>query len=207
MNDVKLEVKTDIREKKSKGKSYLSSSDFLNIYNFAVILNGCWGDITEWKKAKEEDKVEEYIQNEDNKKKFTEDFDERSLEYKLSNINQAKSFARYMNEIGCFYTDGEVDFEMVERFSDEEVLKIGILEHQRWLQEHYDMGWTYGNRSDFERKHKNMIPEFNGFDVSSEASKANYERLGKAEQDKDTDPMDCMVTMLKMFDGLRIYRL
>lgn len=207
LNDVKLEVKTDIREKKSKGKSYLSSSDFLNIYNFAVILNGCWGDITEWKKAKEEDKVEEYIQNEDNKKKFTEDFDERSLEYKLSNINQAKSFARYMNEIGCFYTDGEVDFEMVERFSDEEVLKIGILEHQRWLQEHYDMGWTYGNRSDFERKHKNMIPEFNGFDVSSEASKANYERLGKAEQDKDTDPMDCMVTMLKMFDGLRIYRL
>lgn len=207
LNDVKLEVKTDIRKKKSKGKSYLSSSDFLNIYNFAVILNGCWGDITEWKKAKEEDKVEEYIQNEDNKKKFTEDFDERSLEYKLSNINQAKSFARYMNEIGCFYTDGEVDFEMVERFSDEEVLKIGILEHQRWLQEHYDMGWTYGNRSDFERKHKNMIPEFNGFDVSSEASKANYERLGKAEQDKDTDPMDCMVTMLKMFDGLRIYRL
>ena len=52
-----------------------------------------------------------------------------------------------------------------------------------------------------------MIPEFNGFDVSSEASKANYERLDKAEQDKDTDPMECMVAMLKMFDGLRIYRL
>lgn len=36
---------------------------------------------------------------------------------------------------------------------------------------------------------------------------ANYERLDKAEQDKDTDPMECMVAMLKMFDGLRIYRL
>ena len=107
--------------------------------------------------------------------------------------------------------DREVDFEMVERFSDEEVLKIGILEHQRWLQERYDMGWQYGtpdpDKREFERKHKDMIPEFNGFDVSSEASKANYERLDKAEQDKDTDPMECMVAMLKMFDGLRIYRL
>ena len=30
------------------------------------------------------------------------------------NINQAKAFAKYMNEIGCFYTDKAVDFELVE---------------------------------------------------------------------------------------------
>ena len=35
-------------------------------------------------------KVEEYLQNEDNMKKFTDGFDNLSLEYKLSNINQAK---------------------------------------------------------------------------------------------------------------------
>lgn len=211
LSEIKLEVTSSVEEKMAKGRSYISNSNFLNIYNFAVILNGRWGAIEEWKKAKEEGKVEEYLQNEDNMKKFTDGFDNLSLEYKLSNINQAKSFARYMSEIGCFYTDKEVDFEMVERFSDEEVLKIGILEHQRWLQERYDMGWQYGtpdpDKREFERKHKDMIPEFNGFDVSSEASKANYERLDKAEQDKDTDPMECMVAMLKMFDGLRIYRL
>ena len=50
-----------------------------------------------------------------------------------------------MNKIGCFYTDKDVDFEQVERFSDEELIIIGRSEHQRWLQEHYDMGWTYGN--------------------------------------------------------------
>lgn len=211
LSEIKLEVTSSVEEKKAKGRSYISNSNFLNIYNFAVILNGRWGAMDEWKKAKEEGKVEEYLQNEDNKKKFTEEFDKLSLEYKLSNISQAKSFARYMNEIGCFYTAGEVDFDMVEKFTDEEVLKIGILEHQRWLQEHYDMGWQYGtpdpDKREFERKHKDMIPEFNGFDVSGEASKANYERLDKAEQDKDTDPMECMVTMLKMFDGLRIYRI
>ena len=127
LSEIKLEVTSSVEEKMAKGRSYISNSNFLNIYNFAVILNGRWGAIEEWKKAKEEGKVEEYLQNEDNMKKFTDGFDNLSLEYKLSNINQAKSFARYMSEIGCFYTDREVDFEMVERFSDEEVLKIGIM--------------------------------------------------------------------------------
>lgn len=211
LNDVKLEVKTDIREKKSKGKSYISSSDFLNIYNFAVILNGRWSAFDDWKAAKEKGVIEEFIQNEKNQKKFIEEFGNISLEYKLSNINQAKSFAKYMNAIGCFYTNKDVDFEMVEKISENEMLKIGIMEHQRWLQEHYDMGWTYGEpektKRDFERKHRDMIPNFRKFDVSFEEAEENYKRLDKAEQDKDTEPMECMLTMLKMFDGLRIYKL
>ena len=130
-----------------------------------------------------------------------------------TNINQAKAFAGYMDEIGCFYTDKNVDFELVEGFSQEELLKIGLMEHQRWLQEHYDMGWRYGmpKREDRDRlrEHKDMIP---GFDplrsaVPGERAKENYHRLEKAEQDKDTEPMECMLAMLKMFDGLRIYRL
>lgn len=48
---------------------------------------------------------------------------------------------------------------------------------------------------------------FSGFQVSDEAAEQNYERLDKATQDKDTDPMECMLVMLKMFGGLRIYRL
>ena len=80
MSEIKLEITSSVEEKKAKGRSYISNSNFLNIYNFAVILNGRWGAIEEWKKAKEEDKVEEYLQNEDNKKKFTEGFDKLSLE-------------------------------------------------------------------------------------------------------------------------------
>lgn len=54
-----------------------------------------------------------------------------------------------------------------------------------------------------------MLPEFaeGQFEVSSEAAKANYERLHRAEQDKDTEPTDCIFAMLRLFDGLRIYRL
>lgn len=47
----------------------------------------------------------------------------------------------------------------------------------------------------------------NQLDISEEAVKKNYDRLGKAEKDKDINPMECMLVMLKLFDGLRIYRL
>lgn len=215
LNAIKLEVTHSIEKKRSKGNSYISNSNFINLYNFAVVLNGRWDAIDEWKKAKAEDKVEEYLQDENNNKKFIESFGALSLEYKLSNINQAKAFAKYMNKIGCFYTNANVDFKMVTEFSKKEIRQIGVLEHQRWLREHYDMGWTYGNpekdKREFERKHWDMIPDFKGFDVSDQAAEENYKRIGKdvskAEQDKDKEPMECMLAMLKMFDGLRIYRL
>ena len=93
----------------------------------------------------------------------------------------------------------------------DDLKKIGPLEHQRWLQEHYDMGWTYGepDRAQREqvRQHKDMIPGWTGETVPEELAGQNYDRLDKAEQDKDTEPMECMLAMLRMFDGLRIYRL
>ena len=103
---------------------------------------------------------------------------------------------------------------MVDSFTREEMEKIGPMEHQRWLQEHADMGWIHGTlekeERDFLRQHKYMIKDYdyeNQLDISKEAVKKNYDRLRKAEQDKDTNPMECMLVMLKLFDGLRIYRL
>ena len=107
----------------------------------------------------------------------------------------------------------ETDLEMVDRFTPEELETIGRLEHQRWLQEHYDMGWAYGTpereQRELVRLHPDMIP---GFDVSQpdvtwEQAQENYLRLDQGERDKDTAPMECMLAMLRMFDGLRIYRL
>ena len=74
------------------------------------------------------------------------------------------------------------------------------------------MGWTYGepDKADREimRQHKDMIPDCDiQTDVSDKQAKINYQRLCKEEQDMDTQPMECMLAMLKMFDGIRIYRL
>lgn len=62
---------------------------------------------------------------------------------------------------------------------------------------------------DLSRQHKDMIPNrvSNDYVISLEEARTNYAHLDKAEQDKDTDPMECMLAMLKMYDGLRMYRL
>lgn len=214
LSEIRLHVETGLSSpEKAECRSYLSESNFIHLYNFAVILNGRWNN-EDWKRAKLMGREEDFLNDEQVIKRFGEAFKKISLEYKLLNINQAKAFARYMDAIGCFYTDKDVDFELVEGFSEEELVKIGLMEHQRWLQEHYDMGWIYGEpekeKRDLSRTHRDMIP---GFDaarqqaVSDEQARENYERLDKAEQDKDTDPMECMLAMLRMFDGLRIYRL
>lgn len=211
LSEIRLRVEIGMAEHvHSANRSFLSDSNFINLYNFAIILNGRWGN-TAWKKAKLVGQEEQFLKDDNAISEFVDDFKSLSLEYKLSNINQAKAFARYMNEIGCFYTDKSVDFELVDKFTDDELEKIGRLEHMRWLQEHYDMGWTYGkpekSKRDFERKHWDMIPGFVGFEVSDEAAEQNYERLDKATQDKDTEPMECVLAMLRVFDGLRLYRL
>ena len=200
----------DNSDEKTGSRNYLSNSNFISLYNFAVVLNGRWSS-SEWKNACAEGREEAYLSNEAVIKEFTDSFGKLSLEYKLSNINQAKAFAEYMDRIGCFYTDKQVDFEMVDGFTSEELGLIGILEHKRWLQEHYDMGWSYGDpeksERDLFRLHKDLIPGFEGFEVTNEQAKINYDRLDKGEQDKDTDPMTCMLALLRMYEGLRIYRL
>ncbi len=212
LTEMKLQVEIGFASKVHTGnRTYLSNSNFINLYNFAIVLNERWSN-SEWKKAKSAGQEEEFLKDNKMKEKFAESFKNLSLEYKLSNINQAKAFSKHLNEIDCFYTDKPVDFEMVEDYTAEELVKIGISEHQRWLQEHYDMGWTYGTPEKKEREllrqHKDMIPQFAGeTEVSMEMAKKNYERLDRAEQDKDTEPMECMMAMLKLYDGLRIYRM
>lgn len=213
LSEMGLSIDVSMDENIRRGKkTYFSESNFINLYNFAMILNERWGN-DEWKKAKATGTEEAFLTNQEVRKACAASFKKLSLEYKLSNINQAKAFAEYMNEIGCFYTDKDVDYEFLEGFTEEEAVKIGVLEHRRWLQEHYDMGWSYGEPDKQERElvrlHKDMIPgvDSEGVIVSQEEARQNYHRLDKEEQDKDIEPMECMLAMLKVFDGVRIYRL
>lgn len=214
LGEIGFSVELELAARKhSRKRAYLSESNYIHLYNFAVILNGRW-ESGGWKKAKEEKREHLFILDLENQSKIVDSFNKLSLEYKLSNINQAKAFARYMEEIGCFYTDKPVDFEVVDAFSQEDIKYIGPLEHQRWLQEHYDMGWTYGEPGDSSerermRQHRDLVAHITDKEkvsVTRETAQENYDRLTKGEQEKDTEPMECMLAMLQMFDGLRIYR-
>ncbi len=209
LRDIPLSVRTELVENR-RPRCCLSESSFLGLYNFAIALNARW-DSGDWKQAKAEGRETEFLQNVKKLEKYTSAFEDLSLEYQLYNINQAKAFAWYMEEINCFYTDRPVGFQLVEALSEDELAVIGPMEHRRWLQEHYDMGWTYGcpekAQRDLVRQHWDMIPGWIGDSVPAELAAENYTRLKKEEQEKDTEPMECMLAMLRMFDGLRIYRL
>jgi hypothetical protein len=219
-----------------------------------VVLNGRWGAQGDWKKARKNGTEEKFVSDEKRIKEFDSSFEDLSLEYKLSNINQAKAFAEYLNEIGCFYTDKYVDFDMVRSFAQysRRLKKIGKKEHTRWVQEHIDMGWGYVDEKiitdeatrrvegkaefknikadnkdeqdkkdkaikgeikklrEYRREHWDMIPDdikVNHKDDFNAQIDANYDRLPEDEKGKDTEPMECMLAMLKVFSGIRVYKL
>ena len=152
-----------------------------------------------------------------------EDFNNLSLEYKLLNINQVRSFARYLNAIDCFYTDKPVDYDMLKTFTPEMTSVFAPMEHARWVRDHQLAGWHAGNeyetvplpegtenedlfhralREQF-RRHKLTLD----IDASEEEMLAHYETLSPEDQGKDWLPFNSMLKLLRKYDGLRIYRL
>ena len=199
VNVEKLGLNVDVGLEKAKHngkKLFLSESNFINLYNFAVALNGRYSH------QGQENSSEVVGELED-------EFASLSLEYKLFNIGQAKAFAAYLNAIDCFYTDKPVDFEIVKEFTEEDMKIIGPMEHGRWLREHKNMGWRYGNNysSKAEREqmrvHNCMMDE----ELTDENILKHYQELPEEEKGKDYLPMNSMLQLLKHYEGVRIYRL
>ncbi len=212
--DIPLTVVPSTRAADRKSKhTYLSASNFLHLYDFAVALNARYA----------------YQGGEKNVKAETleKNFEELSLEYQLSNINQAKSFSRFLDALGCFYTDRPVDYEMLTAFSPEQMAVIAPMEHERWVREHISMAWQHGDlyetaelpaetlrRCGDERTARKALREqlrthWLAMDGNPEESEifAHFEALPEAEKGKDSEPFNSMLKLVKKFDGLRIYQL
>ena len=208
--DIPLHIVPDTRRNERKNKHiFLSNSNFLHLYDFAVALHG---------RNKETDTPT---------KELEKQLEALSLEYQLSTLNRAKNFSRYLNAIDCFYTDKPVDFEMVTEFTPEQAAIFAPLEHERWIREHQMMGWVYGK--DYEnvplpagietdsteaKDYRRTIREqmrchklaMDGT-VTTEDIRDHYLALSVEDQDKDWKPFNSMLKLLKKFDGLRIYKL
>ena len=180
-------VRAVLEKKHKKTGLYLSDSNYLNLYEFALALNGRYCGATtpdEMKQAFEEG---------------------LSLEYKLSNIAQAKGFARLLGKIDCFYTDRPVEYEQLVEFSEDELAVIAEGEHERWCDEKLALGWDFGTahvgrlngRNDNAmrertRLHHDLIP---------------FAELPHVEVLKDSEPMRLMLKLIHEFGGLNIYRM
>ncbi|MBO4474108.1 MAG: hypothetical protein J5750_04260 [Clostridiales bacterium] len=205
--DIPLQVTPSVMANDRKNKHiFLSSSNFLHLFDFAVALHG--------RRKGEGTPIEQLEKN----------FENLSLEYQLSTLNRAKNFSRYLDAINCFYTDKPVDYEMVTEFTPEHAAIFAPMEHERWVREHIDMGWIFGNdyetavenRKDLTvaekkelsgkfreqmRRHKLTM---NG-NPTTEEIKKHYDELPPEEQDKDWRPFNSLLKILKKFDGVRIY--
>ncbi len=193
-------IEVCIEDKQKKTGLYLSDSNYLNLYRFALALNGRYAG------AKTDDEM---------RKAFEECL---SLEYKLSNIAQAKGFAAQLESIGCFYTDRAVDYTPVTDFKaltkeaghEDDLTNIAIAEHERWCVEKRAMGWDYGvghvgaiTLESGKKKNDAVMREH----LRLHHDLVDYSGLEAEERFKDSDPMEQMLELIREYDGLTIYRM
>ena len=203
---IPLQVTPSVRKNLRQNKHvFLSSSNFMHLYDFAVALHG--------RRKPEETPTAE----------LEKQFEALSLEYQLSTLSRAKYFSRYLDAINCFYTDKPVDYEMVTEFTPEQAAIFAPMEHERWVREHQMMGWVYGKRYENVKLPKGLSKDekaamrgalreqmrchkltMNAPKTSAEI-KAHYDSLPESEQDKDWKPFNSLLKILKKFDGVRIY--
>ena len=188
--------------------AYLSDSNFLHIRDFAVALNARYSH------GRSEDDVDA--------DQLEAEFEALSLEYKLSNINQAKSFSRYLNAIHCFYADRQVDFDTLAEFAPDQISIIAPMEHERWERERQAMGWCHGDYYEQvpvppgvdERAYRKALREqmrchklvMDG-EFTRERIREHYRSLPERDKGKDWKPFNSMLKLIGRFDGLRIYQL
>ncbi len=214
VSEISLTVTPGVREADRRSKhTYLSRSSFLHLYDFAIALNSRYSY-----QGREKEIPAETLEKE---------FEELSLEYQLSNLNQAKSFSRYLDKLGCFYTDRPVDYRMITAFTPEQAAVIAPMEHARWVYEHIAMGWQQGDLYETAPLPPALIRQFGDEKEARRALReqlrmhkltmdgdpteaeifAHYETLPEEEQEKDSAPFNSMLKLVRKYEGLRIYAL
>ncbi len=184
-----MEVTVAAREEKKTQKrpTYASSESFINLCDFAQAIHRSYQNVN-----------------------GGADFSELPLEFRLSNIEQAKSYAYKLELINCFYSDKELDYPVITEFvdkgeptSDHVRADLGFLareEHLRWVREKLAAGWKYGTEfqgreeraeRNARKIHKDILP---------------FDFLPEEEKQKDVLMIKNMIPFLYHYGhGVRIY--
>ena len=219
-----LKVSREARHDTRYRRSYLSTSNFIHLYRFSILVH------------KMNHLPEGTGVTEDDWSQMEAEFGNMSLEYKINHISRAKKYAKMLNQIGCFYSDKALDFEVVTSLAEvtadaEDASRImeqmGAMEHERWVWEHYIMGWANGRKlvkgkdederinassltdrqlRERTRLHTNM-PIFTGIYDKEPVIEHYYEDLTEEEKNKDKRAMNNLLRVLRAEDGIKVYRL
>lgn len=215
-NGIMLEVGKDFRTNKRYRNSYLSTSNFIHMYKFAILVH----QMNHLEEGKLIDKTQMH--------KMEDAFQRMSLEYKINHIGRAKKFSKILGEIGCFYSDKPMDCEIVTGFGAELNETMGPIEHERWCWEHWIMGWRYISKDELEtakeeypedadrirectKRHQDMFAVKGKYE--KQAGLDHFRKLDEAHghdadsKEKDTRSMRNLLKLLAQEDGVKVYRL
>lgn len=183
-----------IFEDKKTKKSLISDSRFFNLLQIAKSVHASYledcSNLTE--------------------DSINEEFAKLSLDFKLSNIHQAKSYAGKLEKIGCFYSDESFNNKLIKSFCDIDYFGENCAEflardeHVRWVKDRIEAGWHYGlsylSITDKEerlkvrntlKEHKDIIP---------------YDVLSLEAKQKDINVIDNMIPLLRTNGDIKVYQ-
>lgn len=198
---VPLKLSFDAKEvhKETKENNFASSEKFIDLVDFAVAIHEAYvkycleyspSSLSGWCYRLDKDG------NETNE---TKTFDELDLLTQISNINQAKSYAYKLELVSCFYSDKNLDYPIIKRFSDEDdgngnKNDLSFLcreEHLRWAKEKISNGFTYSPaKIPGKLTNKCLLP---------------FDCLPEVEKEKDRILIDKMCDLLEEKHRIRIY--
>jgi hypothetical protein len=146
-------------------------------------------------------KHEEYVRDEARRGRTNPPLDVRELrswsdlpdDLKESNRAFADGISGKLRDSGCLLIPAPLvdPADPGFAFTDEEVEPLAIKEHDRWMQEKLDQGWTYGTvKDEVQRTHPSLVP---------------WEELTEEDKDRDRDPVRDVPRMLAEA-GFRIVR-
>ncbi len=188
VSSLKLETEFEEKKKIKKANLYASDDSFINLYDLAKFVHISYSD---------------HCRN-FNGTRIDEDFGKLPLEFKISNIEQAKSYAYKLELINCFYSRKDLDYPVVTDFNNlvfsdfkDNCEFLCREEHVRWVKEKLSLGWKYGtDYKDVEERnrkkiHKSILP---------------YDELPNEEKSKDELMIKNMFTQLQKFESnIKIY--
>lgn len=194
-DDIELEIDVEFEsvQKLRKLNTYLSSSNFIHLYNFAVLVHG--------RRKKSHDPNVSY-------EELERYFNESTLEYKLAVIGRTRNYGKYLDAVGFFYTDKPVVYDLVEKNDIDEKIELvmGEMEHIRWNEDKLSLGWRYGDA--YVSKEDSKVED----KVLRERTRIHrdivaYEELDKVTKNKDKEPLREMLPLLADMDGIRVYKI
>jgi hypothetical protein len=110
---------------------------------------------------------------------------------KYSNLRQARSIADKLELMGWEMRPQDSKGEVITKIPEDVVEALAIFEHDEWLKERIDSGWTYGEIKNVEKKISPYI--------------VPYDKLAEEIKDLDRDTIRDIPELLSMI-GMNIFR-